>query len=201
MLLATTIPASCLQYYNPSWSLSPSESPSVFIFLPERELSSQPVHGRSCHPPSEGWLFTATGPSSPFSPQHKPAAKDRQSNQGKEPGWEVVLTPGLCWAPQLKTTFSNPFSPKEAGQCSAHLTKCPPKGAACPLLAHQAEYLAFSPHADFTSDRRQCQARPGMLALSAVPSHRAQPPCFSPTLHTAGSCQEVKSGGANSSTH
>ena len=41
MPLAATIPASCLQYHNPSWSLSLSESPSVFIFPLERELSSR----------------------------------------------------------------------------------------------------------------------------------------------------------------
>lgn len=43
-------PASCLQYPNPSWSWGLSESPGVFIFPPERELSSRPGRGRSCHP-------------------------------------------------------------------------------------------------------------------------------------------------------
>lgn len=80
MLLAATIPASCLQYHNPSWRLSPRESPSVFIFPPERGLSSQP-RGRSPHPRSDGWFFTATRPlgSSP----HTSASKDRQSDQQK----------------------------------------------------------------------------------------------------------------------
>lgn len=75
MLLAATIPASCLQYHNPSWSLSLSESPGVFIFPLERELSSLPGRGRSCHPHCDGWLFMTTRSPGPFSPDTSLAPK------------------------------------------------------------------------------------------------------------------------------
>lgn len=113
MPLAATIPASCLQYHNPSWSRSPSESPSVFIFPLERELSSQPGRGRSCHPPSDGWLFMTTRSPGPRSPRHKPAPGRQAKWPSREPEWGVVPRLGLSWPPQFTRTFpKSPTTPK-----------------------------------------------------------------------------------------
>lgn len=122
MPLAATIPASCLQYHNPSWSLSLSESPGVFIFPLERELSSQPGAGRCCHPPCDGRLFMATRSPGPFSPRHKPAPQTQAKRQAREPGWQVVPMPGLSWAPPFTRIFPNPPTSqgfKKANQHSA----------------------------------------------------------------------------------
>lgn len=59
--------ASCLQYHNPSWSRSPSASPSMFIFPLERQLSPQP--GAETSPASEV--------------MEGPAERDRAQLQGR----------------------------------------------------------------------------------------------------------------------
>ena len=146
MPLAATIPASCLQYHNPSWSLSLSESPSVFIFPLERELSSPPGRGRSCHPPSDGWLFMATRPPGPFSPRHKPAPKDRQSDkrEGLAGEWSLCqIDAELLGLPEHSQTPTQP-SKKTAHTAPALPEFLPLRGclSACPPMTSTSVFCS-----------------------------------------------------------
>lgn len=208
MPLAATIPASCLQYHNPSWSRSPSESPSVFIFPLERELSSQPGRGRSCHPPSDGWLFMTTRSPGPRSPRHKPAPGRQAKWPSREPEWGVVPRLGLSWPPQFTRTFpKSPTTPKRQAHTVPAFISFYLEAGICPStggLAH-AELSCALFLGDFTAVKSAVLWGPGGGGAQVPPECRSISrleaalalPC-SPGLGRRGSNQgsNARGGGA-----
>ena len=183
MPLAATIPASCLQYHNPSWSLSLSESPGVFIFPLERELSSQPGQGRRCHPPCDGRLFVATRSPGPFSPQHKPAPKHTQSDkqEGLAGKWSLrQVCPGLLNLPE----YSQPPPPRSKRQTNTVPALIELLGYLSSAGSPMAEHLGALFPGDLTSGKSTRLRKVGMprSPQGADLSPSSKPPCCSPRL-------------------
>lgn len=197
--LASTIPASCLQHHNPSWSLSLSESPGLFIFPLERELSSQLGRGRSCHPPSDGWLLMTTRSPGPFSPRHKPAPKDRQSDHRESLAGEQSPCQFYTHLLSVLEHSQTPLAPGRqvssvSAVISSHLWLAVCLSA---QLAH-AELLCALFWVHFTSGKSRvpsgggrgaCPAPPRGQIYPQVPSLPGTP--FSPGQSRSGSYQGV----------
>lgn len=114
---AATIPASCLQYHNPSWSLSLSESPSVFIFPLKGTLLRLGAGGVVTLPVMDG----SSWPPVPQPPVHFHLGTSLPPKTGKGQarglGWGAVPIPDPCNLQNIP----KPSTLQEASYYSTHL--------------------------------------------------------------------------------